>query len=238
LTFTVVARCPQTKRLGVVMATSSPAVGNRCPVVHPRMGAASVQLIADPRQTALAGRLIGLGYSAPKVLAELRASDPNIERRQIGVVDSYGTTAAFSGRDDTWYSGHVEGDNFVAMGNGIVSEAVVSTMADSMTASAGTDLADRLIAAVEAGAKAGGEKKGQFSAAMLVYGDEPFAEVDLRVDYHEGAVAELRRVYDWFRPLIPYFVERSYNPYIIDADSYCASVAGYAGRADPGLNQA
>jgi len=226
VTFTVVARCPQSKRLGVAMATSSPAVGNRCPVVCPRMGAASVQLIADPRQTALAGRLISLGYSARKVLAELRASDPNIERRQIGVVDSYGNTAAFSGPDDTWYSGHVEGDNFVAMGNAIVSEAVVAAMAESMTGSAGTELADRLIAAVEAGASAGGEQKGQFSAAILVYGDEPFAEVDLRVDYHEGAVAELRRIYDWFRPLIPYFVKRSYDPYVIDADSYRASVAG------------
>jgi uncharacterized Ntn-hydrolase superfamily protein len=226
VTFTVVARCPQTKRLGVALATSSPAVGNRCPVVSPRMGAASVQLIADPRQTMLARRLIGLGYSAPKVLAELRASDSFIERRQIGVVDSFGHTAAFSGPDDTWYSGHVEGDNFVAMGNGIVSEAVVAAMASSMTASAGADLADRIMAAVEAGAVAGGEEKGQFSAAVLVYGDEPFAEVDLRVDYHQGAVAELRRIYDWFRPLIPYFVERSYNPYIVDADSYRASLAG------------
>jgi uncharacterized Ntn-hydrolase superfamily protein len=204
VTFTVVARCPQTKRLGVALATSSPAVGNRCPVVSPRMGAASVQLIADPRQTMLARRLIDLGYSAPKVLAELRASDSFIERRQIGVVDSFGHTAAFSGPDDTWYSGHVEGDNFVAMGNGIVSEAVVTAMAESMTASAGADLADRIMAAVEA---------------------EPFAEVDLRVDYHQGAVAELRRIYDWFRPLIPYFVERSYNPYIVDADSYRASLA-------------
>ena len=226
MTFTVVARCPETKRLGVAMATSSPAVGNRCPVVCPRMGAASVQLIADPRQTALAGRLIALGYSATKVVAELRASDQNIARRQIGVVDSYGNTAAFSGPDDTWYSGHIEGDNFVAMGNGIVSEAVVTAMADAMNVSAGTDLADRLVTAVEAGAAKGGEKKGQFSAAILVCGDEPFAEVDLRVDYHQDAVAELRRIYDWFRPLVPYFVERSYNPSIMDADSYRKSVAG------------
>jgi uncharacterized Ntn-hydrolase superfamily protein len=190
------------------------------------MGAASVQLIADPRQTALAGRLIALGYSATKVVAELRASDQNIARRQIGVVDSYGNTAAFSGPDDTWYSGHIEGDNFVAMGNGIVSEAVVTAMADAMTVSAGTELADRLMTAVEAGAAKGGEKKGQFSAAILVCGDEPFAEVDLRVDYHQDAVAELRRIYDWFRPLVPYFVERSYNPSIMDADSYRKSVAG------------
>jgi len=207
------------------MATSSPAVGNRCPVVCPRMGAGSVQLIADPRQTMLARRLIELGYSAPKVVSELRASDPHIARRQIGIVDSFGNTAAFSGPDEVWYSVHIEGDNFVAMGNGIVSEAVVKDMAASMSGSADTELPDRLMAAVQAGADAGGERKGQFSAAMLVYGDEPFAEVDLRVDYHEGAVAELRRIYDWFRPLIPYYLERSYDPYMPDTDDYRASLS-------------
>lgn len=224
MTYTVVARCPQTKRLGVAMATRAPAVGNRCPVVRPRMGAASVQLIADPRQTQLAGRLIDLGYSAPKVLAELQASDPHIQRRQIGIVDSFGNTAAFSGPSKAGYSGHVEGDNFVAMGNAVVSEDVVTAMAESMVASAGQDLADRMMAAVEAGTAAGGQHEGQFSAAILVYGDEPFAEVDLRVDYHEGAVDELRRIYDWFRPLFGYFVERSYNPYIMREDHYRASV--------------
>jgi uncharacterized Ntn-hydrolase superfamily protein len=101
MTFTAVARCPRTGRLGVGMATRAPAVGNRCPIVRPGYGAASVQLIADPRQTMLCGRLLDLGYSATKVLAELEASDPHIVRRQIGIVDSYGNTAAFSGRRAT-----------------------------------------------------------------------------------------------------------------------------------------
>jgi uncharacterized Ntn-hydrolase superfamily protein len=220
MTYSVVARCPQTKRLGVAMATRAPAVGNRCPVVRPRMGAASVQLIADPRQTLLAGRLIEMGYSAPKILAELQSSDPHIQRRQIGIVDSFGNTAALSGPDDTWYSGHVQGDSFVAMGNAVVSEGVVTAIAESMAASAGEYLPDRMLAAVEAGTAAGGQLEGQFSASILVFGDEPFAEVDLRVDYHEGAVAELRRIYDWFRPLFGYFIERSYNPYIAREDRY------------------
>ncbi len=88
MTFTAVARCPRTGRLGVGMATRAPAVGNRCPIVRPGYGAASVQLIADPRQTMLCGRLLDLGYLATKVLAELQASDPHIVRRQIGIVDS------------------------------------------------------------------------------------------------------------------------------------------------------
>lgn len=232
MTYTVVARCPRTKRLGVVLATRAPSVGNRCPVVRPRMGAACVQLIADPRQTMLAGRLIDLGYSAAKVVAELEASDPHIAMRQIGVVDSFGGTAAFSGPTDNGFSGHIEGDNFVAMGNMVAGAEVVDAMAASMTGSADQDLADRLMLAIEAGTAAGGQVEGQFSGSVLVYGDEPFAEVDLRVDFHEEAVAELRRIYDWHRPLFAYYVRRSYDPYVIREDLYRAEVV--AGR-DPGL---
>jgi len=220
MTYTVVARCPRTKKLGVAMATRAPAVGNRCPIVRPRMGAASVQLIADPRQTMLAGRLIDLGYSAPKILDELKASDPHIRQRQIGVVDSFGNTAAFSAPADPGFSGHVEGEGWVAMGNAVVSGDVVEAMAESMRTTAEDDFSDRLVAAIEAGTAAGGQREGQFSAAILVFGDEPFAEVDLRVDFHEGAVAELRRIYDWYRPLFPYYIQRSYDPYIEREDRY------------------
>jgi uncharacterized Ntn-hydrolase superfamily protein len=220
MTFTVVARCPASGRLGVAMATRAPAVGNRCPVVRPGRGAASVQLIADPRLTQLAGRLLDFGHSAPKVLDELRASDSNIHRRQIGVVDSYGRTAAWSGPTANGYSGHELGAQFVAMGNAVVGERVVAAMAQSMEAGAGSDLCDRLIAAVEAGGDAGGQEEGQFSAAILVFGAEPFAELDLRVDYHPSPIAELRRIYDWFRPLIPYYLRRPYDPDIAREDRW------------------
>ncbi len=224
MTFATIAWCKRTKKLGVGIATHAPAVGNRCPIVRPRMGAASVQLIADPRQTQLVGRLLDLGYSAPKVLEEVKASDPFIHRRQIGIVDSYGNTAAYSGPLEGMVSTHVLGDAFVSMGNGIVSEEVVAAMAAAMEESAEEELSDRLMASVEAGAAAGGQAEGQFSGALLVYGDEPFAELDLRVDYHEGAVAELRRIYDWFRPIIPYYLERSHDPYLPREDRYRQSV--------------
>ncbi|HUA76486.1 MAG TPA: DUF1028 domain-containing protein, partial [Acetobacteraceae bacterium] len=214
MTFTAVARCPRTGMLGVAMATRAVAVGSRCPVVVPGYGAASVQLIADPRKAQLCGRLLALGYSAPKVLAELRASDPHIGRRQIGIVDSYGNAAAFSGETKGGYSGHVLGRQFVAMGNAVVSAGVVEAIAASLEAgpgaSEGADLCDRLIAAVEAGAQAGGQAEGQRSAAILVFDTEPFAHLDLRVDLHDDPVAELRRIYDRLKPLIPYFRQRPY----------------------------
>jgi uncharacterized Ntn-hydrolase superfamily protein len=220
VTFATIALCRRTKKLGVGIATHAPAVGNRCPVVRPRMGAASVQLIADPRQTQLVARLLDLGYSAPKVLQEVQASDPFIKRRQIGIVDSYGNTAAYSGPLDGKHSLHIEGDAFVSMGNGVVSEAVIQAMADAMSSSAEGELSDRLMASIEAGAQAGGQAEGQYSAALLVYGDEPFAELDLRVDYTEGAVTELRRIYDWFRPLVPYYLQRPHDPYLPREDRW------------------
>lgn len=211
--------------LGVAMATRAVAVGNRCPVVVPGYGAASVQLIADPRQTQLCGRLLALGYSATKVLAELQTSDPHIERRQIGIVDSYGNAAAFSGPTEGGYSGHVLGQQSVAMGNAVVSEKVVGAIADSLSRSIGEGLCDRLMAAVEAGAHAGGQAEGQNSAAILVFDTEPFAHVDLRVDLHDDPVVELRRIYDRYKPLIPYFRLRPYDPGIARDDRWLASQA-------------
>ncbi len=222
MTFTAVARCPRSGMLGVGIATRAVAVGNRCPIVRPGFGAASVQLIADPRQTQLCGRLLDLGYSATKVLAELEASDPHIVRRQIGIVDSYGNTAAYSGLTNGSFSGHILGRQFVAMGNGVVSEGVVQAIAASMESSEAEDLGDRLMAAIEAGGRAGGQAEGQFSAALLVFDTEPFAHLDLRVDYHADAIAEMRRVYDYFRPLIPYFRARPYDPYIARDDHWRA----------------
>jgi uncharacterized Ntn-hydrolase superfamily protein len=220
MTFTAVARCPRSRKLGVAMATRAPAVGNRCPIVRPGFGAASVQLIADPRQTALCGRLLDLGYSATKVLAELQASDPHIGRRQIGIVDSYGNTAAFSGETKGSYSGHVRGKQFVTMGNAVISESVVTAMAAAMEATEGADLPDRLMAAIEAGGNTGGQKEGQFSAAILVYDTETFPDIDLRVDYHMSPIAELRRIYDWFKPLVPYYRLRPYDPYMLRDDQW------------------
>ncbi len=225
MTFTAVARCPRTGMLGVAMATRAVAVGSRCPVVVAGYGAASVQLIADPRQTQLCGRLLALGYSATKVLAELVASDPHIGRRQIGIVDSYGNAAASSGETKGGYSGHVLGRESVAMGNAVVAEGVVRAIAGSLEASEHEDLCERLLAAVEAGARAGGQAEGQRSAAILVFDTEPFAHLDLRVDLHDDPLAELRRIYDRLKPLIPYFRRRPYDPAIARDDRWLASQA-------------
>lgn len=222
MTYTVIARCPDTARLGVVIATRAPAVGSRCPIVVPGFGAASCQMITSPLQTQLCGQLLGLGYSAQKVVAELVASDPHIAHRQIGVVDVCGDTAAHSGpsSDPDSYSGHICEKNFVAMGNAIITKNTVHSMAEVMLTRRDLTFADRLMAAIEAGTAAGGQKEGQFSGGILVYGPDRFPEVDLRIDYAVGAVAELRKLYEYWKPLTPYFVERAYNPFLEREDHW------------------
>jgi uncharacterized Ntn-hydrolase superfamily protein len=230
MTFTVVARCPRTGQLGVAMATRAPAVGNRCPVVIPGYGAGAVQLIADPRLTQLCGRLIAGGLSAAQVVEQLHANDPRSDRRQVGVVDAYGRTAAWSATGASGFSGHIMGEQFVAMGNAVVSARVVEAMAEIMATTASDTLSDRLLRAVEAGGEAGGQAEGQFSACILVFGHEPFALLDLRVDFRPGAISELRRIYDWFRPLIPYYQRRVHDPDIVREDHWREAALG----ADPG----
>ncbi|WP_270937061.1 DUF1028 domain-containing protein [Falsiroseomonas oryzae] len=213
MTFTVVARCPRTRMLGVAMATRSIAVGNRCPVVVSRMAAGSVQAVADPRLTLTCQKLIALGWHAPKVVQELADSDPRRDSRQIGVVDIYGHAAAFTGAQNTAYAGHITGDGWLAMANAVVSAAVVEEMAAAV-ADEGPALEERLMRGIEAGGRAGGQKEGQNSAAILVHADEPFSYLDLRVDLHDEPIAELRRIFDRISPLGPYFQERPYNPQI------------------------
>ncbi|MGE0715199.1 MAG: DUF1028 domain-containing protein [Alphaproteobacteria bacterium] len=219
-TFTTVARCPITARLGVAMATRAPAVGNRCPVIKPGLAAASVQSIADPRLTLMCGRLIEMGFHAKKIIADMVASDPYIALRQIAVVDIYGNAEAFTGDENGKWAGHVTGKQFACIGNGVVSARVVESMAEAMVKSEGEPLEERLMRSIEAGGAAGGQPDGQNSSCILMYGAEPFALLDVRVDLHDEPIGELRRLLGYFQPLIPYFLERPYNPRIAREDRW------------------
>lgn len=210
MTFTIVARSEDRQFTGIAMATSSPAVGNRCSFAGP-MGAVAFQSVAEPRLGAFGLRLLSLGYSAEKVVKELVDSDPGRGSRQIGIIDEDGRTAAFTGDENLDWAGHICGDSFIAMGNVLAGERVVEAIAEEYRASAGEPFEERLIRAIEAGRDAGGQEEGQTSANILTFGRESYSRCDLRVDIHEEPIAELRRIYDWYEPLIPYYVERARN---------------------------
>ena len=212
MTFSIAARCPKTGQYGVGIATYSPNVGVRCPVVVPQRGAASLQAVANPYLLPIARSLMQASLSAEKIVAELLSSDPYPQSRQILVVDVYGHAHAFTGEKNPAWAGHIVGDGYAVAGNVLAGEGVVKAMARAFEDAHDQVLAERLVRAVEAARDAGGQPEGQNSSALMVYGDQPFPVVDLRVDLHDQPEAELRRLWDWFCPMVPYYVERAIKP--------------------------
>lgn len=211
-TFTAIGRCPRTGRLGISVATGEMGVGGRVPFIAPTIGAVATQANTDPRLGPLALRLLDLGYPAARVLADLEASDPYIGYCQIGIIDRWGHTAVRTGENNSPWAGHQTGPGWIVMGNAIAGEQVVQAMADAMQQAEADDIETRLMLAIEAGAAAGGQPDGQRSAGLLVYENEGFAIVNLRVDETPDPTAELRRLFDKLYPLIPYYRERPDNP--------------------------
>ena len=220
MTYTIIGRCPRTGQLGIGITTWSLAVGGYCPVINANLAALSSQAAADPRLGRLAMGLLELGFSPAKVIEELRDHDPHFEYRQVGIVDREGRVAVHTGVTRPW-AGHIIGDGYLAMGNTIDSERVVQAMARSFDESEELDLDERLLLSLEAGRDAGGQQAAHpeapnqdRSAALIVYELEEYALMDLRVDLHETAIQELRRVRDEYKPYIPlYYHTRVKEPH-------------------------
>jgi uncharacterized Ntn-hydrolase superfamily protein len=219
-TFTVIGRCARTHRLGVGTSTRSLAVGARVPHVKSRIGAVAIMAIADARLGHLAMRLLNAGYKAPAVVDELVKADPYAEYRQLGVIDGDGFAAARTGKNNRDWAGHKLGDDYVVLGNVLVGPRVLDAMERAFVSSAAEDLEERLIRGIEAGRDAGGQHGGQRSAALLVYDDQAFAHVDLRVDVHAEPIGELRRVFDVYRPAIPYYNLRQVDARVPPLDDW------------------
>ncbi|MBT6277836.1 MAG: DUF1028 domain-containing protein [Chromatiales bacterium] len=211
-TFTAVGRCPRTGRLGISVTTAEMGVGGRVPFIMPNVGAVATQAYTDPRLGALGLRLLELGYPAQRVMEELESSDPHIEWRQLGMVDRWGHTAVKTGENNSSWAGHDTGDGWVVMGNALVNEGVVAAMSEAMRTSSTEDIETRLMRALDAGTAAGGQPDGQRSAAVIVYENEGYAIINLRVDEHEDPMHELWRLFNKLHPLVPYYRERPDNP--------------------------
>ena len=208
--------------LGIGTATAAFAVGVRVPFIKERLGAVAIMAIADERLGPTALRLLELGYKAPGVIQQMETADPFIEYRQLGVVDDDGFGAARTGSMNKDWSGHRVGDNYVVLGNYLTSERVLDAMENAYLDNPEEDLEERLMQTVEAGRDAGGQHGGQRSAALLVFDRKSFSRVDLRADIHQEPVAELRRVFDIYRPAIPYYDQRQVDPRVQPLDDWLA----------------
>ena len=177
------------------------AVGSIVPWAEPLVGAIATQSWANPRYGPDGLALLREGVPAEEVVERLTSADEQRSERQLGVVDASGRGAAYTGEKCNDWAGSRTGPCFAAQGNILVSSATVDALAETFEASAAKPLAERLLDCLDAAQAAGGDSRGQQSAALLVVGPEQgYAGlsdvfVDLRVDDHERPLAELRRIF-------------------------------------------
>lgn len=192
MTYSIVARDRATGHLGVAVQTCNLAVGNWVPWAQAGVGAVATQSHADRSYGTLGLALMAGGKDATAALSALRAADEGREFRQVAMIDHHGQVAVFTGSRCLAQAGHRTGDGFSVQANMMASDTVWDAMADAYTAGSG-DLAERLLAALHAAQAAGGDMRGQQTAALLVVDSQrsPYPLVDLRVDRAERPLDEL-----------------------------------------------
>jgi uncharacterized Ntn-hydrolase superfamily protein len=201
MTFSIVARDEATGEMGVAVATCMFAVGSIAPWARAGVGAVATQSIADPAYGPRCLDLMAAGASAPEALVGVRAGDAGALLRQVGVVDTAGRVSSFTGALCIDHAGHHEGSGYAVQANMMASDRVWPAMADAYEAGSGR-LPERLLAALRAGQRAGGDARGQMSAALLIVDREPQPDpwagvtIDIRVDRAAAPLEELARLLD------------------------------------------
>jgi uncharacterized Ntn-hydrolase superfamily protein len=205
-TFSIAARCARTRALGVAVATAVPAVGSNCSYIGRRTGAIATQAWVNPYLGIDGLETLRAGMPAAQALDSLLAGDPRRDIRQLGIVDAQGRSAAHTGVNCKPWCGHITGDGYAIQGNLLQGRRVLTTMQAAFEESAGIELAERLLRALEAGDTAGGDQRGRQSSAIKVVADEEYPLIDLRVDEHTAPVGELRRVFEVAKTQLQPFV--------------------------------
>lgn len=202
-TFSIVAFDPKTGDLGVAVESKYFGVGSVVPWAKAGIGAIATQAMGKMGYGIDGLALMEQGKSAPDALAALLARDARREHRQVAMIDATGRTAAHTGAECFAYAGHRIGEHFSVQGNLLAGEEVVKAMAETFEkarASGEGELAEWMMRALEAGQAAGGDKRGQQSAALLVVrahggpGGDNDRYIDLRVEDHAEPIAELARL--------------------------------------------
>jgi len=212
MTFSIVGYDPIEKEWGIAVQSKFLGVGAVVPWARAGAGAVATQSYANTGFGPKALELMEQGKTAEETLELLIADDPEREMRQFGLIDAKGNSATFTGKECYNWAGGVTGPHFAAQGNILVDEQTVNAMARVFTKAQGT-LADRLLAALDAGQEAGGDSRGMQSAALYVvkekggYGGFNDRYIDLRVDDHTDPIKELIRIYQlqklYFAPSKP-----------------------------------
>jgi uncharacterized Ntn-hydrolase superfamily protein len=198
-TFSIVARDPGTGELGVAVQSHWFSVGSTVPWAEAGVGAVATQSFVDPSYGKLGLELMRSGKSAPDALKALLAGDDGREVRQVGMIDAQGRVDAWTGKSDIQAAGHIVGKNFSVQANLMLNDKVWPAMAEAFRSTKG-NLAERMLAALDAAQAVGGDIRGRQSAALLVVTGKPTGQpwkdriFDLRVEDSAEPLKELRRL--------------------------------------------
>jgi uncharacterized Ntn-hydrolase superfamily protein len=194
MTWSIIARDTSTGRVGIAVATRFFAVGTLVPHIETGVGALATQAFINPYYGSRGLALLAQGRSATEVVDELAQADAGRDNRQLHMMDGAGGFAAYTGAACIDWCGHEMRDTFSVAGNMLAGPAVLAETIRVYEAQAAVPFARRLIAAMQAGEAAGGDKRGRQSAALLVHDSEDYPLYDLRVDDHPDPLGELARL--------------------------------------------
>src|SRR5215218_6470783 len=200
-TYSIAACDLEAGQWGVAVQSKFLSVGSVVPWAEPGVGAIATQAYANPRYGPNGLALLREGKSAQKTVDELTAADDGREHRQLGIVDGEGRAATYTGAECYDWAGGRTGERYAAQGNILVSAETVDALVETFEGSEGLPLAERLLKCLAAAQAAGGDKRGQQSASLLIverdggYAGLSDIVVDLRVEDHERPIEELQRIY-------------------------------------------
>lgn len=205
MTWSILARDPASGELGAAVASRFLAAGALVPRVEGGVGAACTQALVNPFHAPDALARLRAGDAPGDALSAIIAADPGRAVRQVHLLSAGGASAAHTGADCVGWCGHLAGADVSVAGNMLAGEAVLIATRDAFLATAGRPLAERLLAAMDAGEAAGGDRRGRQSAAIQIGSRDPYPDCDLRVDDHPDPLAELRRLYVVWRGYLRHF---------------------------------
>ncbi|GLY11878.1 MULTISPECIES: DUF1028 domain-containing protein [Bacillaceae] len=212
-TFSVAGRCAATGALGAVVTSSSPSVGARCPWVKSNVGVILTQNVTDPRLAAIGLSAMEKGYNAQAAIRTMMAASDFPEFRQLAVVDAKGGSSVFTGEKALGVHGEFYAEDVASIGNLLSDPSIPIAMGQRFMDRKDLPLPERLISAIELGFNMGGELDDEHSIALLVYHpDAPFAYVDLRVDYSEDPLQDLKKLWEIYSPQAMDYKIRAIEP--------------------------
>lgn len=199
-TFSVAGRCSRTGQLGAVVTSSSPAVGARCLHIKAGTGIILIQNLTDPRLAKIGFSVLEQGLNAHSALEAMKASTAYTQYRQLAVVDRDGIASAFTGTHALGIHGECCLDNVASVGNLLSDAGIPKAMAQGFTNMEELPLVERLLGAIEIGFQMGGELDQEHSIALQIYTDLSFAYIDLRVDYSDDPLGDLKKLWGIYGP--------------------------------------